>query len=40
MIQNTERFFAHTFLVYAYMSDLVDLFHYDIFAVRIPSKVL
>ena len=38
MIQNIECFFAHAFLIYAYMLDLIDLFHSDIFAVRIPSK--
>ena len=40
MIQNIECFFAQTFLIYAYMSDLKDLFRDDIFAVHIPSKVL
>ena len=40
MIQNIDCFFAHAFLIYAYMLDLIDLFHSDIFAVRIPSKAL
>ena len=31
MIQNIECFFAQTFLIYAYMSDLKDLFRDDIF---------
>ena len=40
MIQNIECFFTQTFLTYAYVSDLVDLFYHDIFAVLIPLKVL
>ena len=42
MIQNIEYFFAHTFLIYAYMTDLIELFicMFNIFVVLITYEVL
>ena len=41
MIQNIEYFFAHTFLIYAYMTDLIELFicMFNIFVVLITYEV-